>query len=127
MKRATKPVALDDVAAHNQRMWDRLAGAGIPYTRAQGTPPRTAAAKRRFLDPHDRLAGLPIAGTRVLALAGGGGWPPIPFAEPGAESTVGDISARPPSTVRGLAVARRAKVRAAPADMPDPLRFPERS
>jgi len=127
MKRATKAVALDDVAAHNQRMWDRLAGAGIPYTRAQGTPPRTAAAKRRFLDPHDRLAGLPIAGTRVLALAGGGGWHPILFAELGAESTVVDISARQLKTVRELAVARGVKVRAVQADMRDLSRFADRS
>src|SRR5258708_16744477 len=98
MKRATKPVALDDVAAHNQRMWDRLAGAGIPYTRAQGTPPRTAAAKRRFLDPHDRLAGLPIARTRRLALAGGGGWHPILFSELRPQSALVHTPSRPPRT-----------------------------
>ena len=73
----TRRVAVDDVAEHNRRMWDRLSAAGIPYTRPQGTPPRTDRAKRRFLDPNDRLAGLPIKGQRVLALAGGGGWHPV--------------------------------------------------
>ena len=38
MKKATKRIAVDDVAAHNQKMWDRLSKAGIPYTRPQGTP-----------------------------------------------------------------------------------------
>lgn len=127
MKKATKPVALDDVAAHNQRMWDRLAAAGIPYTRPQGTPPKTAAAKRRFVDPNDRLAGLPINGQRVLALAGGGGWHPVLFAELGAESTVLDISARQLKTVRELAALRGVKVRAVQGDMRDLSRFTDGS
>ena len=127
MKRTTKPVALDGVAAHNQRMWDRLAAAGIPYTRPQGTPPKTAAAKRRFLDPNDRLAGLPIKGQRVLALAGGGGWHPVLFAELGAESTVLDISARQLKTVRDLAASRDAKVRLIQGDMRDLSRFGDAS
>ena len=58
MRRTTKRIALDEVAAHNERMWDRLARAGIPYTRPQGTPPKTIAGKRRFLDPNDRLHSL---------------------------------------------------------------------
>ena len=112
-------VAVDDVAAHNQRMWDRLSAAGIPWTRPQGRPPKTNAAKRRFLDPNDRLAGLPIKGQRVLALAGGGGWHPVLFAELGAETTVLDISARQLKTVRELARARDVKVRLLHGDMRD--------
>src|SRR4030088_2302105 len=111
MKRATRRIAVDDVAAHNQRMWDRLSAAGIPYTRPQGTPPKTAAGKRAFLDPNDRLAGMPINGQRVLALAGGGGWHPVLFAELGAGTTVLDISARQLKTVRDLAKSRDVKGR----------------
>ena len=123
----TRRVAVDDVAAHNQKMWDRLSAAGIPYTRPQGTPPKTAAAKRRFLDPNDRLAGLPLAGRRVLALAGGGGWHPILFAELGATTTVLDISARQLKTVRTLARDRGAKVRLIQGDMRDLSMFPDGS
>src|SRR5256885_14182207 len=106
MTRATKRIAVDDVAAHSQRMWDRLSAAGIPYTRPQGTPPKTAAAKRRFLDPNGRLAGMPITGQRVLALAGGGGWHPGLFAGLGAKTTVLDIRPRPPPAGGGLGRAR---------------------
>ena len=119
MKKTTQRVALDQVAAHNERMWDRLSSAGIPYTRPQGSPPKTAAGKRRFLDPNDRLAGLPLAGRRVLALAGGGGWQPVLFAELGAETTVLDISARQLSVVRSLARSRGTKVRLIKGDMRD--------
>jgi len=119
MKRATKRIAVDDVGAHNQKMWDRLSAAGIPYTRPQGIPPKTSAAKRRFLDPNDRLAGLPIRGQRVLALAGGGGWHPVLFAELGAKTTVLDISARQLKTVRDLARSRDVKVRLLQGDMRD--------
>ena len=114
-----KRIAVDDVAAHNQRMWDRLSVAGIPYTRPQGTPPKSAAGKRRFLDPNDRLAGMPIKGQRVLALAGGGGWHPVLFAELGANTTVLDISARQLKTVRDLARSRDMKVRLLQGDMRD--------
>jgi SAM-dependent methyltransferase len=127
MTRATKRVAVDDVAAHNQRMWDRLSVAGIPYTRPQGTPPRTDRGKRRFLDPNDRLVGMPIKGQRVLALAGGGGWHPVLFAELGAETTVLDISARQLKTVRDLARSRDVKVRLLQGDMRDLGRFPDGS
>ena len=115
------------MAAHNERMWDRLSAAGIPYTRPQGTPPKTTVAKRRFLDPNDRLAGLPIAGQRVLALAGGGGWHPVLFAELGAESTVLDISARQLTVVRTLARARGTKVRLIKGDMRDLSAFADGS
>jgi len=127
MKRATRRVAVDDVAAHNQRMWDRLSAAGIPYTRPQGTPPRTTAAKRRFLDPSDRLTGLPIAGQRVLALAGGGGWHAVLFAELGADTTVLDISARQLKTVRDLARSRDVKLRLLQGDMRDLSAFADES
>jgi SAM-dependent methyltransferase len=127
MKRATKRIAVDDVAAHNQKMWDRLSAAGIPYTRPQGTPPKTVAGKRAFLDPHDRLAGLPIKGQRVLALAGGGGWHPVLFAELGADTTVLDISARQLKTVRALAKSRDVKVRLRQGDMRDLSAFADGS
>lgn len=120
-------VAVDDVAAHNQRMWDRLSAAGIPYTRPQGTPPKTAAGKRKFLDPNDRLSGLPIKGQRVLALAGGGGWHAVLFAELGAETTVLDISARQLKTVRDLARSRDVKVRLLQGDMRDLSAFADGS
>ena len=125
MKR--RRIAVDDVAAHNQRMWDRLSEAGIPYTRPQGTPPKTAAAKRRFLDPNDRLAGMPIKGQRVLALAGGGGWHAVLFAELGADTTVLDISARQLKTVRDLARSRDVKVRLLQGDMRDLSAFADGS
>jgi len=127
MKRATKRIAVDDVAAHNQKMWDRLSAAGIPYTRPQGTPPKTIAGKRAFLDPQDRLAGLPIKGQRVLALAGGGGWHPVLFGELGADTTVLDISARQLKTVRTLAKSRDVKVRLRQGDMRDLSAFADGS
>lgn len=127
MKKPTKRVALDDVAAHNERMWDRLSAAGIPYTRPQGTPPKTAAGKRRFLDPNDRLAGLPIKGQRVLALAGGGGWHPVLFAELGADTTVLDISSRQLKVVRELARSRDVKLRLVQGDMRDLSEFADGS
>ncbi len=108
-------------------MWDRLSAAGIPYTRPQGTPPKSAAGKRRFLDPNDRLAGLPIKGQRVLALAGGGGWHPVLFAELGAETTVLDISAKQLKVVHELARARDVKVRLLQGDMRDLSEFADGS
>jgi len=75
--------------------------------------------RRRFLDPNARLAGLPIKGQRVLALAGGGGWHPVLFAELGADTTVLDISARQLKTVRDLARSRDVKVRLLHGDMRD--------
>jgi SAM-dependent methyltransferase len=127
VKKPTKRVALDDVAAHNERMWDRLSAAGIPYTRPQGTPPKTDRGKRRFLDPNDRLAGLRIKGQRVLALAGGGGWHPVLFAELGAVTTVLDISARQLKVVRELARSRDVKLRLIQGDMRDLSEFADGS
>jgi len=118
-------IAVDAVADHNRRMWDRLAVAGIEYTRPQGTPPSSARGKRRFVDPRDRLRGIRLRGTRVLCLAGGGGWSPILYAELGAEATVFDISARQLRTVRELAAARGVKVKAVQGDMRDLSRFPD--
>ena len=43
-RRRTRSVAVDAVAEHNQRMWERLAKAGIPYTRPQGRPPSERGA-----------------------------------------------------------------------------------
>lgn len=116
-------IAVDAVADHNRKMWDRLATAGIEYTRPQGTPPASARGKRRFLDPRDRLAGIDLRGQRVLCLAGGGGWAPVLYAELGADTTVFDISALQLKTVRLLAAARGVKVRVAQGDMRDLSRF----
>jgi SAM-dependent methyltransferase len=118
-------VAVDAVGAHNQRMWDRLAKAGIPYTRPQGTPPREAKAKRRFLDEltYGRIRDIALDGTRVLSLAGGGGWDPILFAELGADTTLLDLSSRQLATVRALAKERGTKLRFAQGDMRDLSRF----
>ncbi len=117
--------AVDAVADHNRRMWDRLARAGIPYTRPEGTPPRDARGKRRFLDrlTYGRIKGIPLAGRHVLSLAGGGGWDAILFAELGAVTTLFDISARQLATVRALAKQRGTKIRFVRGDMRDLSRF----
>jgi 2-polyprenyl-3-methyl-5-hydroxy-6-metoxy-1,4-benzoquinol methylase len=114
-------VAVDDVGAHNERMWERLAKAGIPYTRPQGTPPRDRAGKRRFLDriANGTIRGIALEGKRVLSLAGGGGWDAVLFAELGADTTLVDISEAQLATVRRLAVRRRAKLTFLRADMRD--------
>ncbi|TMC27466.1 MAG: methyltransferase domain-containing protein [Chloroflexi bacterium] len=118
-------VAVDSVAEHNQRMWDRLAAAGIPYTRPQGTPPNDARAKRRFLDEltFGRIKDIALRGMRVLSLAGGGGWDPILFAELGAETTLFDLSPKQLATVRALAKERGTKLRVVQGDMRDLSRF----
>jgi ubiquinone/menaquinone biosynthesis C-methylase UbiE len=102
-------------------MWERLAKAGIPYTRPQGNPPSDAAGKRRFLDriAFGALKGLSLQGTRVLSLAGGGGWDPILFAELGADTTLVDISATQLETVRRLARRRGTTLTYLRADMRD--------
>jgi 2-polyprenyl-3-methyl-5-hydroxy-6-metoxy-1,4-benzoquinol methylase len=116
-----KPVAVDAVGAHNERMWERLAKAGIPYTRPQGTPPRSRAGKRRFLDriTNGTLAGVELEGKRVLSLAGGGGWDAVLFAELGAATTLVDISSRQLATVRRLARSRGTELAFLRTDMRD--------
>jgi 2-polyprenyl-3-methyl-5-hydroxy-6-metoxy-1,4-benzoquinol methylase len=116
-----KRVAVDEVAAHNERMWERLAKAGIPYTRPQGTPPRTKAGKRRFLDriTNGTLESVELDGKRVLSLAGGGGWDAILFAELGAATTLVDISRRQLATVRRLARSRGTELAYLRTDMRD--------
>lgn len=108
-------------------MWERLARAGIPYTRPQGRPPRTRAALRRFLDPCGRLKGIRLTGTRVLALAAGGGWDAVAFALLGAQTTLVDISASQLRTVRRLAEQKRVSVRTVRGDMSDLSRFADGS
>src|SRR5438552_16200743 len=102
-------------------MWERLAKAGIPYTRPQGTPPRTRAGKRRFLDriTNGTLEGIDLDGKRVLSLAGGGGWDAILFAELGAATTLVDISRRQLATVRRLARSRGTELDYLRTDMRD--------
>lgn len=127
LARSARPAtdAVDAVADHNRRMWDRLARAGIPYTRPEGTPPRDARGKRRFLDrlTYGRIKGIPLAGRHVLSLAGGGGWDAILLAELGAVTTLFDISARQLATVRALATQRGTKIRFVRGDMRDLSRF----
>jgi SAM-dependent methyltransferase len=117
----TRRVAIDDVGEHNRKMWERLAEAGIPYTRPLGKPPRDARGKRRFLDDltHGRLRGIDLEGKRVLSLAGGGGWDAVLFAELGATTTLFDISKRQLTTVRALARERGTKLRFIQGDMRD--------
>jgi len=124
-----KRIALDHVAEHNQRMWDKLASAEIPYTRPRGTPPTTKAAKRKFLDrsTNGRIAGIELAGSRALSLAGGGGWEPILFAELGADATVFDISKKQLQTVRDIARERGTKLHYVQGDMRDLSMFPDAS
>jgi 2-polyprenyl-3-methyl-5-hydroxy-6-metoxy-1,4-benzoquinol methylase len=116
-----KRVAVDEVAAHNERMWERLARAGIPYTRPQGTPPRTKSGKRRFLDgiTNGTLKDVDLEGKRVLSLAGGGGWDAILFAELGATTTLFDISTRQLRTVRRAATQRGTELEYVRGDMRD--------
>jgi ubiquinone/menaquinone biosynthesis C-methylase UbiE len=111
------------VVEHNRRMWDRLARAGIPYTRPQGRPPRSRAALRRFLDPDGRLKGLRIQGAHVLTLAAGGGWDAVVFALLGAETSLVDISAVQLRTARDLAKQKRVSFRTLRGDMSDLSRF----
>ena len=117
----TRRAAFDDVGEHNRRMWERLAEAGIPYTRPLGKPPRDVRGKRRFLDEltRGRLRGVDLEGKRVLSLAGGGGWDAVLFAELGATTTLFDISKRQLATVRALARDRGTKVRFVQGDMRD--------
>jgi 2-polyprenyl-3-methyl-5-hydroxy-6-metoxy-1,4-benzoquinol methylase len=114
-------VAVDDIGAHNERMWERLAKAGIPYTRPQGRPPRSREGKRRFLDriTNGTLRGIALEGKRVLSLAGGGGWDAILFAELGAATTLVDISSRQLATVRELARRRGTSLEFIRTDMRD--------
>jgi SAM-dependent methyltransferase len=104
-------------------MWERLARAGIPYTRPQGRPPKTSAGLRRFLDPHGRLKGVRLQGASVLALAAGGGWDAVVFALLGSRTTLVDISASQLRTVRVLAQKQRVAIRAVRGDMSDLSRF----
>jgi ubiquinone/menaquinone biosynthesis C-methylase UbiE len=109
----------DRVAEHNLRMWERLARAGMNYTRPRGTPPRTAAGMRRFMDPRGRLKGVRLKGARVLALAAGGGWDPVIFARLGAETTLFDLSPSQLRTVRDLARRQRVRLRFVRGNMKD--------
>ena len=108
-------------------MWERLARAGIPYTRPQGQPPRSPAAIRRFLDADNRLKGIRLPGARVLALAAGGGWDAVVFGMLGAETTLFDISASQLRTVRRLAAQKRVSIRTVRGDMSDLSRFADAS
>jgi ubiquinone/menaquinone biosynthesis C-methylase UbiE len=117
----------DAVAEHNRKMWDRLSRAGHPYTRGEGDLPKSRAALRRLLDPNRRLAGIKLAGARVLGLAAGGGWDGIIFAKLGASTTVLDLSPRQVKTVRQLAKAEGVTVRAVQGNMKDLSRLADRS
>jgi 2-polyprenyl-3-methyl-5-hydroxy-6-metoxy-1,4-benzoquinol methylase len=109
----------DKVAQHNKDMWERLAKAGMNYTRPFGRPPKTKAGMRRFMDPRGRLKGVKLDGARVLGLAAGGGWDPIIFAKLGAQTTVFDISPTQLKTVRDLARRQKVKIRLVRGNMKD--------
>src|SRR5919201_6499410 len=115
----TKRQALDKVAEHNKQMWERLAKAGMNYTRPFGRPSRTKTGMRRFMDPRHRLKGVRLDGARVLGLAAGGGWDPIIFAKLGGDVTVFDISPTQLKTVKELAARERVKVRLVRCNMKD--------
>jgi SAM-dependent methyltransferase len=108
-------------------MWDRLARAGVPYTKPQGQPPRSRPALRRFLDRDGRLKGVRLNGARVLALAAGGGWDAVLFAMLGAETTLVDISAIQLRTTRDLARQKGVSIRTARIDMADLSRYSDGS
>src|SRR5436853_2538057 len=110
---------VDQVAEHNKQMWERLAKAGMNYTRPFGRPPKTRAGMRRFMDPRQRLKGVRLDGARVLGLAAGGGWDPVIFAKLGAAVTVFDISPRQLKTVKNLAARERVTVRLVRGNMKD--------
>ena len=117
----------DRIAEHNKQMWERLAKAGMNYTRPFGRPPKTKAGMRRFMDPRGRLKGVRLDGARVLGLAAGGGWDPIIFAKLGATTTVFDISPTQLKTVADLAARQRVKVRLVRGNMKDLSVFPNGS
>ena len=108
-------------------MWERLAKAGMNYTRPFGRPPRTASGMRRFMDPRGRLKGVRLEGARVLGLAAGGGWDPVIFARLGAQTTVFDISPTQLRTVRKLAERERVKLRLVRGNMKDLSVFKDES
>src|SRR5438309_11470930 len=92
----------DKIAQHNRNMWERLAKAGMNYTRPFGRLPKTKAGMRRFMDPRSRLKGVKLEGARVLGLAAGGGWGAVSFAKLGAVTTVFCISPAQLTAARGL-------------------------
>ena len=108
-------------------MWERLAAAGMNYTRPFGRPPKTRAGMRRFMDPRHRLKGIRLEGARVLGLAAGGGWDPVIFARLGATTTLFDLSPRQLRTVRELAKKQRVKIRFVRGNMKDLSIFPDAS
>jgi ubiquinone/menaquinone biosynthesis C-methylase UbiE len=109
----------DKIAEHNRDMWERLAKAGMNYTRPFGRPPKAKAGMRRFMDPRARLKGVKLDGARVLGLAAGGGWDPVIFAKLGAQTTVFDIAPTQLKTVRDLARRQKVKIRLVRGNMKD--------
>ncbi len=108
-------------------MWERLAAAGMNYTRPFGRLPKTKAGMRRFMDPRHRLKGVRLEGARVLGLAAGGGWDPVIFARLGAITTLFDLSPRQLRTVRELAKKQGVKIRFVRGNMKDLSIFPDGS
>ncbi len=79
---------LDDVARFNRDAWERLAEAGIEYSRPWLDLDAESARKR--LDPEGVMGD--VESKDVLCLAGGGGQQSVGFALLGANVTVIDIS-----------------------------------
>jgi ubiquinone/menaquinone biosynthesis C-methylase UbiE len=115
----SKTLKDDRVAAHNLKMWERLAREGMNYTRPFGRPPTSKVGMRRFMDPRGRLKGVRLEGARVLGLAAGGGWDPVIFAKLGAQTTDFDISPTQLKTVAELARKERVNVRLVRGNMKD--------
>jgi SAM-dependent methyltransferase len=114
----------DPVAEHNREMWERLAAAGVKYTRPTGDPGGTPEDWRLYIDPRGVLDGVRFEGCDVLCLAAGGGWEPVLFARLGARTTLLDISPSQLTTVRDLAAVAKVDLKCLEGNMKDLSAFP---
>lgn len=107
--------ALDEVAQYNMERWEALVEANALFTRPALTmDEETARAK---VDPQGWLG--PIAGKRVLCLAGGGGQQSVAFNLLGAQVTVFDISAGQLARDREMAAHHGFMIETVQGDMRD--------
>ena len=106
---------LDDVARFNRDAWERLAEAGIEYSRPWLD--LDAESARARLDPENAMGD--VAGKAVLCLAGGGGQQSAAFALLGANVTVIDISETQLERDREAAQHHDTDVRLVTGDMRD--------
>ena len=125
---------LHGVQELNRRAWDRAVDGGEnPYTRSV-SPEQVAAARRGDWSitvseqrpvPRDWLE--PLAGTRVLCLAGGGGQQAPILAAAGAQVTLVDLSARQLDQDRFVAERDGLDITTVQADMADLSVLPDAS